>query len=511
MGSYTTKDPKDTYLSLLTLGDENADVLPVTVPTIQVQDAAGNLSLLGLSQDAVEFIGILTATVASGLILETGIDFQADDVRTGSITNKDDTDISIQFTSGDPEGSLVASPGSVALRDDGGAGTTLYVKEVGTSDTGWAAVSSPTTTFIDLTDTPIAYVGNRWLKVNAGGNAVEFVAAPAATFLQLTDTPAAYDNGKWLKSTAAGIVFEALPSTSFLDLSDMDEPNYTSDAGALLAVNAAENGVEFVGASATHGDLLFFDGTKWASLAPDTAGKVLITQGVGADPIWDVASAGGSNDPDAIHVDVSGEINGLTAKASPSAGDVVVIEDAAASWAKKKVAMSNLIGNDATAIHTNLTSEISGLSEKATPVNDDLFLIEDSAAGNAKKKVKFSSIGGSGGGLEIPHYSKGSGDFSFAAAYNFVFPILQSQTSIKVSALDIIKTLQGGEASPTYTFYVDDNESFTNTTGSSDPIDEYVTLDSGNEGVNILFVKVSDGTTTTYRAEITVTVQVEPI
>lgn len=41
--------------------------------------------------------------------------------------------------SGDPNSVVTASVGSLYLRTDGGAGTTLYVKESGTGNTGWAA------------------------------------------------------------------------------------------------------------------------------------------------------------------------------------------------------------------------------------------------------------------------------------------------------------------------------------------------------------------------------------
>jgi hypothetical protein len=40
---------------------------------------------------------------------------------------------------GSPEGVLAASVGSMATRTDGGAGSTLYVKESGTGNTGWVA------------------------------------------------------------------------------------------------------------------------------------------------------------------------------------------------------------------------------------------------------------------------------------------------------------------------------------------------------------------------------------
>jgi hypothetical protein len=40
---------------------------------------------------------------------------------------------------GSPEGVVSAGVGTLYLRGDGGAGSTLYVKETGTGNTGWAA------------------------------------------------------------------------------------------------------------------------------------------------------------------------------------------------------------------------------------------------------------------------------------------------------------------------------------------------------------------------------------
>lgn len=41
--------------------------------------------------------------------------------------------------SGTPEASVTASPGALYVDTDGGASTTLYVKESGTGSTGWVA------------------------------------------------------------------------------------------------------------------------------------------------------------------------------------------------------------------------------------------------------------------------------------------------------------------------------------------------------------------------------------
>ena len=43
----------------------------------------------------------------------------------------------ISVGTGTPEGVVTAEIGSLFLRTDGGANTTLYVKESGSSNTGW--------------------------------------------------------------------------------------------------------------------------------------------------------------------------------------------------------------------------------------------------------------------------------------------------------------------------------------------------------------------------------------
>jgi hypothetical protein len=47
--------------------------------------------------------------------------------------------VTITTGAGTPEAVVTASRGSIFLRNDGGAGTTLYVKESGTGNTGWVA------------------------------------------------------------------------------------------------------------------------------------------------------------------------------------------------------------------------------------------------------------------------------------------------------------------------------------------------------------------------------------
>ena len=103
-------------------------------------------------------------------------------------------------------------------------------------------------------------------------------------------------------------------------------------------------------------------------------------------------------DPDAIHDNVAAEISAVTEKASPVSADLLLIEDSEASNVKKRVQIGNLPGGttDTDAIHVNAASEISGITEKASPVSGDLIVIEDSAASNVKKKVQIGNLPSSG-------------------------------------------------------------------------------------------------------------------
>lgn len=99
-------------------------------------------------------------------------------------------------------------------------------------------------------------------------------------------------------------------------------------------------------------------------------------------------------DTNAIHGNAANEISALTDKATPVAGDLLIIEDSAAGFVKKKVDINTVLGGgtDADAIHDNVAGEINAIANKATPVGADVLLIEDSAAGFAKKNILVSSL-----------------------------------------------------------------------------------------------------------------------
>jgi hypothetical protein len=60
-------------------------------------------------------------------------------------------------------------------------------------------------------------------------------------------------------------------------------------------------------------------------------------------------------------------------------------------------------GLDTTAIHNNVDGEVNAIASKATPVGADVVLIEDSAASFAKKKALISSLPAGGGGSSVKY------------------------------------------------------------------------------------------------------------
>jgi hypothetical protein len=95
----------------------------------------------------------------------------------------------------------------------------------------------------------------------------------------------------------------------------------------------------------------------------------------------------------AVEPDASGQIDAMPNKAAPVGADLLMIEDSAVGYTKAKVLISNLpAGIDTTAIHKATAGEIAAITAKTTPVAADLLLIEDSEAANAKKRATLSSI-----------------------------------------------------------------------------------------------------------------------
>ena len=116
----------------------------------------------------------------------------------------------------------------------------------------------------------------------------------------------------------------------------------------------------------------------------------------------------GGSDANAIHDNIANEITAITPKISLVANDEFIIEDSEVSYVKKAVTFANLESSlthtDINAIHDNVGGEINAISEKTSTVAADIVIIEDSATSYTKKKVKLENLlasGSGGGSIEV--------------------------------------------------------------------------------------------------------------
>ena len=103
-------------------------------------------------------------------------------------------------------------------------------------------------------------------------------------------------------------------------------------------------------------DWVRYDGTAWNSLTPQksslcydkTADSLKFFNGTA----WAAIGGGGGTDVNAVHVNVASEISAITAKATPTTSDFILIEDAADSNNKKKITIGDLPASAADTIYT---------------------------------------------------------------------------------------------------------------------------------------------------------------
>lgn len=133
-----------------------------TKNTLKVQATGGGVvfGVTGVTNSAIEWTGVSTGTdrrlslygnaiqvvqnSSSGTAQNLALQFSGGDVVVGSSTStglrlRSSSGAAIFSGTGSPEAAVTAPVGSLFLRTDGGAGSTLYVKESGTGNTGWAA------------------------------------------------------------------------------------------------------------------------------------------------------------------------------------------------------------------------------------------------------------------------------------------------------------------------------------------------------------------------------------
>jgi hypothetical protein len=149
---------------------------------------------------------------------------------------------------GSPEGVVAANTGSMYLRTDGGATSTLYIKESGTGNTGWVGdlTSSPSQTFTSTL--PGAYMADEkgvFMNITGSGNVA---AAQTALKVRLNSgyTGTKISAGMEVDNNSAGIGNSLLMGSSLLNPnanSGLNSFAYGVTQGAnISSVNEAANG-----------------------------------------------------------------------------------------------------------------------------------------------------------------------------------------------------------------------------------------------------------------------------
>ena len=105
--------------------------------------------------------------------------------------------------------------------------TDKWLLKVGTTVTG-----TLTGSWTGLSDTPATFTADKFIKVNAGGTALEFVNAPAGSWTGLSDTPATFTADKFIKVNTGGTALE------FVDEPGL--PAQTGHAGKILTTDGTD-------------------------------------------------------------------------------------------------------------------------------------------------------------------------------------------------------------------------------------------------------------------------------
>ena len=134
-------------------------------------------------------------------------------------------------------------------------------------------------------------------------------------------------------------------------------------------------------------DWVRYDGTAWNSLTPQ---KSSLCYDKNADSLmafdgsaWaSIGGGGGGTDVNAVHVNVASEISGITAKATPTTSDIILIEDAADSNNKKKITIGDLPASAADTIYT-ADGTLSG--DRTVDTDGNKLTIDGSGVGSNQK------------------------------------------------------------------------------------------------------------------------------
>lgn len=176
--------------------------------------------------------------------------------------------------SGTPEGSITASIGSVYRRTNGSTGTTLYIKESGSGNTGWAPVVSGTpsltSTYVGYGSGANALTGTTDFSYNTTSKTLSIVNGSSSANLILqgsSDTSKVNFGLASVPGNQGGIVFPFVGggNTTGPGIWWASGGSYNTTSGIYL-----NNGFTFQGANSTHDPLKIAEGTGGSGGASGT-------------------------------------------------------------------------------------------------------------------------------------------------------------------------------------------------------------------------------------------------
>lgn len=174
----------------------------------------------------------------------------------------------------------------------------------------------------------------------------------------------------------------------FTDL--LDAPgSYTDQAGKVIAVNETEDGLEFVVQTSGSSSTTFLALTDTPANYTGAGGKILAVKS-SVDGIEFIDAPTSGSDTTAIHDNESGEINAITTKIGLHDNDVFIIEDFEASYAKKKIARSDLYPTWLTYLQADFTDN----AGKVVAVNsgEDAFELVTPTSGSGSGAESFTDL-----------------------------------------------------------------------------------------------------------------------
>ena len=251
-----------------------------TVASFSLNDLVDVTASGAAIQQIIKYNG--TAWVLDTDIVSTSFSVQTNAASGGGALSYNNSTAIFQYTPPDLSGFLT-SLGSVSAHTDVDTTGAVNGKILKYNGTSWVVADDnvvSASTFVSLTDTPSTFTANKWIKVNAGGTALEWTDAPQTTVSSINNigdvTITSAQNDQLLKWNGTNwINFTPGYLTSFTETdptvpthvknitqANINTWNAKSDVASLNDLSDVNTG------TISTGEVLKWNGSNWEAL-PD--------------------------------------------------------------------------------------------------------------------------------------------------------------------------------------------------------------------------------------------------